>query len=56
MKTFRYLIFILIVSGIFFGIYLQSDQKRFRRWRTSFKTTVIIAASLVGLVFENTDQ
>lgn len=67
MKIFRYLIFISILSGMFFVIYRQSDQKGFRRWRTSFKAAAIIAASLAGLVsesaeaqefhlYENTDQ
>ena len=67
MKTFKYLIFLSILSGMFFVIYRQSDQKAFRRCRTSFKTAAIIAASLAGLVsesaeaqefhlYENTDQ
>ena len=32
MKILRYLIFISILSGIFFVIYRQSDEKSFRRW------------------------
>lgn len=47
MKTFRYLIFLSILSSLFFVIYRQSDQKAFRRWRTSFKTAAIIAAGLI---------
>lgn len=67
MRILKYIIFISILSGMFFVIYRQSDQKGFRRWRTSFKAAAIIAASLAGLVsesaeaqefhlYENTDQ
>jgi uncharacterized protein YpmB len=55
MRILRYLIFLSILSGIFFVIYLQSDQKGFRRWWISFKITVIIAASLAGLVSESAE-
>lgn len=55
MKILRYLIFLSILNGIFFVIYLQSDQKGFRRWRISFKAAVIIAASLAGLVYESAE-
>ena len=55
MKILRYLIFLSILSGIFFVIYLQSDKKGSRRWRTSFKAAVIIAASLSGLVYESAE-
>ena len=44
-----------ILSGIFFVIYRQSDEKGFHRWRTSFKVAVIIAASVAGLMPVNTD-
>lgn len=36
-------------------IYLQSDQKGFRKWRTSFKAAVIIAASLASSVLETAE-
>jgi len=59
MKILRYLIFISIfisiLSGIFFVIYRQSDEKGFRRWRISFKTACIIAASVAGLIPVNTE-
>ena len=55
MKILRYLIFMAILSGIFFVIYQQSDEKGFHRWRTSFKAAVIIAASAAGLMPVNTD-
>ena len=55
MRILRYLIFLSILSGIFFVIYLQSDQKGFRRWWISFKIAVIIAASLAGLVSESAE-
>jgi hypothetical protein len=54
-KILRYLIFMSILSGIFFVIYRQSDEKGFHRWRTSFKAAVIIAASAVGLMPINTE-
>jgi hypothetical protein len=54
-KILRYLIFMSILSGIFFVIYRQSDEKGFHRWRTSFKAAVIIAASAVGLMPINTN-
>ena len=54
MKILRYLIVILILSGIFFVIYRQSDEKGFRRWRISFKTAVLIAAIAAGLIPVNT--
>ena len=55
MKILRYLIFISILSGIFFVIYRQSDKKGFRRWRISFKTACIIAGSSAGLISVNTE-
>lgn len=55
MKILRYLIFMSILSGIFFAIYRQSDEKGFHRCRTSFKAAVIIAASAAGLMPVNTD-
>ncbi len=55
MKIFRYLIFFSILSGIFFVIYRQSDEKGFRRWWISFKIAVLIAASAAGLIPANTE-
>ena len=43
MKNFRYLIFISILSGIFFVIYRQSDEKGLRKLWSSFKIAVLIA-------------
>ena len=50
MKILKYIIFISILSCLFFVIYQQSDKKGFRRWRISFKTAVLIAASVAGLI------
>ena len=50
MKVLRYLIFLSILSGTFFAIYRQSDDKGFRRWWVSLKMAVLIAAILAGLV------
>lgn len=55
MKILRYLIFISILSGIFFVIYRQSDEKGFRRWWISFKIAVLIAAITAGLIPVNTE-
>ena len=55
MKIWRYLIFLSILSGIFFVIYRQSDENGFRRWWISFKIAVLIAASAVGLVSESAE-
>nr|QYB19007.1 hypothetical protein [Climaconeis cf. scalaris]QYB19146.1 hypothetical protein [Climaconeis cf. scalaris] len=54
MKIFRYLIFMSILSAIFFAIYRQSDKKGFHKFQTSFKLAVIIAASAAGLMPVNT--
>ena len=50
MKIFKYILFLLIVSSAVLLIYQQSDQKGFRRWRTSFKIACIFAASTLGLI------
>ena len=55
MKILRYLIFFSILSGIFFLIYRQSDEKGFRRWWISFKIAVLIAATAAGLIPANTE-
>ena len=55
MKILKYLIFLSILSGIFFVIYRQSDEKGFRRWWISFKIAVLIAASAAGLIPANTE-
>ena len=50
MKIFRYLIFISILSGIFFVIYQQSDEKGLQKLWTSFKIAIYIAAVSAGLI------
>jgi hypothetical protein len=50
MRIFKYIVFISILSGIFFVIYRQSDKKGFRRWWTSFKTAIIFSAIAAGLI------
>ena len=50
MKILRYIIFLSILSGIFFFIYHQSDKKGFRRWWISFRMAAFIAAILAGLI------
>ena len=55
MKVFKYLIFLSILSGLFFVIYQESDQKGLRKLWTSFKIACIIAAGVVGLIPVNTE-
>jgi hypothetical protein len=50
MKVFKYLIFLSILSGLFFVIYRQSDEKGFRRWSASLKMAAFMAAILAGLI------
>jgi len=50
MKILRYIIFLSILSGIFFVIYRQSDEKGFRKWWISFRMAAFIAAILSGLI------
>jgi hypothetical protein len=49
MRIFKYIVFISILSSIFFVIYRQSDKKGFRRWWTSFKTAIIFSAIAASL-------
>jgi hypothetical protein len=55
MRIFKYIVFISILSGIFFVIYRQSDKNGFRRWWTSFKTAIIFSAIAAGLTPVNTE-
>jgi len=55
MKIFKYIVFLSILSGIFFVIYRQSNEKGFSRWWISFKIAVLIAASAAGLIPANTE-
>ena len=55
MKIFKYLIFLSILSGIFFLIYRQSDQKGLRKLWISFKIAVFVAAIAAGLIPLNTE-
>lgn len=50
MKILRYIIFLSILSGIFFVIYRQSDKKGFRKFWTSLKISIIVALILAGLI------
>ena len=55
MKILKYIIFVSILSGIFFVIYRESGHKGFRRWRISFKVAVLIGVSVAGLTAVNTE-
>ena len=50
MKILKYIIFLSILSGIFFVIYHQSDKKGFGRLWMSLKTAAVIAGVLSGLM------
>ena len=50
MKILKYIIFISILSSLFFVIYRQSDEKSFRRWWASLKMAALAAAILAGLI------
>ena len=43
MKIFKYIVFLSILTIIFFVIDQQSDEKGFLRWSISFKIAVLIA-------------
>ena len=55
MKIFKYIVFISVLSSIFFGIYRQSDEKGLRKLWISFKIAVLIAAIVAGLIPANTE-
>ena len=55
MKILKCLVFLSILSGIFFVIYRQSDEKGFRKWRTLFSIAAVIAASVAGLIPVNSE-
>ena len=50
MKILKYIIFLSILSSLFFVIYRESDHKGFPRWRVSFRIAVLIAVSAAGLI------
>ena len=54
MKILKYIVFLSILTGIFFLIYRQSDQKGLRKLWISFKIAVLVAAIIAGLIPANT--
>ena len=54
MKILKYIIFISILTSLFFVIYSQSDNKGFCRWYIYFKVLVLLAASIASLIPINT--
>ena len=54
MKILKYIVFLSILTGIFFLIYRQSDQKGLRKLWISFKIAVLVAAIVAGLIPANT--
>jgi hypothetical protein len=55
MKILKYIIFVSILSSLFFLVYRQSDKTGFRRWWMSFKMSAFIAAILAGLIPSNVE-
>lgn len=55
MRISKYIIFISILSSLFFVIYRQSDDKGFRKWWTSFRMAAFVAAILAGLIPTSTE-
>ena len=55
MKFLKYIIFLSILSGIFFVVYHQSDKKGFGRVLISLKMAAVIAAILAGLIPASTE-
>ena len=55
MKVLKYIMFLSLLSGLFFVIYRQSDEKGYRRWWMSFRIAVFIAAIGAGLIPVNTE-
>ena len=55
MKILKSLIFLSILTSLFFLIYRQSDQKGLRKLWTSFKIAVLVAAIAAGLIPANTE-
>ena len=56
MKILKYIVFLSILTGIFFLIYRQSDQKGLRKLWISFKIAVLVAAIVAGLIPANTES
>lgn len=50
MKVLKYIVFISILSGIFFIVWKKSDQKGFQRCWSSFRKAVLLAALITGLI------
>ena len=50
MRILKYIMFISILSGLFFIVWKRSEQKGFRRWWSSFRRAVFLAAILTGLI------
>ena len=50
MKIFKYIVFLSVLTGIFSLIYRQLNEKGLRKLRISFKTAVLVAAIVAGLI------
>jgi hypothetical protein len=55
MKILKYIIFLSILSSVFLVIYRQSDEKGFRRLWVSIQMSILIAATLAGLIPYNAE-
>lgn len=50
MKIFKYIVFLSVLTGIFSLIYRQLNEKGLRKLWISFKTAVLVAAIVAGLI------
>jgi hypothetical protein len=53
MKILKYIIFVFILSSLFFLVYRQSDKAGFHKWWMCFKIATFIAAILAELIPSN---
>jgi hypothetical protein len=54
-KILKYIIFLSILNSVFLVIYRQSDEKDFRRLWVSIQMSILIAATLAGLIPYNAE-
>jgi hypothetical protein len=55
MKLLKFLIFLSSLASIFILVYRNSDNKGLRRLRISFRTAIVIAASLASLSYKGAE-
>jgi hypothetical protein len=53
MKFLKYIVFVPILSSVFFLLYRQSDKASLHKWFTYIKIVAFVAAILAGLIQSN---